>query len=352
MRFWSLVAGALALVSASATASADVKIINDPTRLDWDYYGRGYKLKPIRDPAIPGGGAAVEINVRKGANPYEAGTNIPIGPITKGRDYVLRIWARTVSASTKDKQGRILVRFFRNADPYPGFGDTTLLIGPEWKAYEVSARASMDIKETAGVGLQLADATQIIQVGQAVVAEGATTLAHIGQPPSTGTGDPIPPQIASKGELINDPLNRNWVFYGAPQTNAATTTDVYTRRGVLLSVASAGSNSWDAGTNVPIAKPIKSGDRLIVAMLARAKSAATEDGLGLVQLRIQSNQAPYNGFGAGQIKLTSNWRLYQWQTTSEMDLPANGAEVAIHTGLAKQEVEIGPVYVIRQPASN
>jgi hypothetical protein len=30
-----------------------------------------------------------------------------------------------------------------------------------------------------------------------------------------------------------------------------------------------------------------------------------------------------------------------------MDLPANQGEVAIHAGLAKQEVEIGPVYVIR-----
>ncbi len=347
MRWLTICVGALALGWAAIAPANDVKVINDPTRLDWDYYGAGYKLKPIRDAAIPGAGAAVEIEVRKGANPYDAGTNIPIGPIVAGRDYVVRFWARALTAATGDKQGRLTVRFFRNSDPYPGFGDVTLLIGNEWRAYEVSARSNVDIPQLAAVGLQLAGARQTLQIGQAVVAEGTTTLAAW-KPQPVAANDPIPPQIASKGELLNDPTDRGWVFYGKPQTTAATTTDVYTRKAVLLSVASAGTNSWDAGANVPIKSAIAVGDRLVVAMLARAKTAVTPNGLGLVRLRVQSNQPPYDGFGGSDIRLTSNWRLIQWQVTSEMDLPAGKAEVAIHTGLAKQDVEIGPVYVIRQ----
>ena len=97
--------------SPPAVAQSDPKVINDPTRLDWDYYGSGYALKPIRDPAIPGGGAAVEIAVKKGRNAYDAGTNVPIGAIVEGRDYVVRFWARTLKSSASGGKGRLLVRF-------------------------------------------------------------------------------------------------------------------------------------------------------------------------------------------------------------------------------------------------
>lgn len=337
-------AAALALGSTMPLAAqGEPKVINDPTRLDWDYYGSGYKLKPIRDAAIPGGGAAVEIEVQQGRNPYDAGANVPIGAITEGRDYVVRFWARTLKSSGKSGKGRILVRFFRNRDPYPGFGDTLVEVGPDWRTYEVSGRATVTIADGAAVAMQLAGATQTIQIGQTVVAEGTTTLAN--RRFGTTEPDPLPPQIAAKGMLLNDPLNRQWVTYGKALTTAATVTDVYTRKALAMTVTAAGSNSWDAGVNVPIRDSIAKGDRLIVAVLARSRTVAP----GAILLRLQSNQVPYPGFGQQDVALNANWRLYQWKVTSEMDLPAGQGEVAIHAGLAKQEVEIGPVYVIREP---
>jgi hypothetical protein len=354
MRFWIISAVAIVLLGSAPLSGAlapgagsAFKIVNDPTSLDWEYYGGGYKLKPIRDPSFPGGGAAVEVDVQKGHDPYSAGANIHLNePIVTGRNYVVRFWARTLSAKSDDGKGRILVRFFRNGDPYPGFGDILVEVGREWHSYEVTGRATIDAPASqAAVGMQLASVGQTLQIGQAIVAEGATTLE--GHALTMAAPDPLPPQLAGKGELLNDPTNRNWVPYGALQTSTPTTTDVYTRRAVLLSVSAAGQNSWDAGVNAPIRGAIAKGDNLIVAVLARSRSTATEDGQGWIRLRLQSNQPPYDGFGAQDIKLTSNWRLIQWRVESEMDLPANIGEVAIHAGMAKQEVEIGPVYVVR-----
>ena len=356
MRLWIISAVAMALAAGAPLASApgagpatDVKVVNDPSSLDWEFYGTGYKLKPIRDPSFPGGGAAVEIEVKKGREPYAMGANIHLdAPIVAGRAYVVRFWARALSAKSDDGNGQILVRFFRNSDPYPGFGETLVKVSREWRSYEVTGRATLEVPAAqAAVGLQLAGVGQTLQIGQAVVAEGATTLAGVAL--TIPAPDPLPPQIASKGELLNDPMNRNWVSYGKLLSTTPTTTDVYTRKAVLLSVSAAGQNSADAGVNAPIRGAIAKGDRLIVAILARTRSAATADGQGSIRLRLQSNQPPYEGFGDQDIKLTANWRLIQWRVESEMDLPANIGEVAIHAGLAKQEVEIGPVYILREP---
>lgn len=334
-------------VAGSAVGAQELRIINEPTSLDWEYYGSGYKLKPIRDPNFPGGGAAVQVDVDKGHDPFSVGTNIHLNqPFVTGRNYVVRFWARAISAKSSDAKGRIVVRFMRNSDPFPGFGDTTVAVGPDWQSYEVTGRATLDAAaDQAVVGMQLASVGQVLQIGQAVVAEGATTL--VGRSPTVAAPDPLPPGIAGKGDLLNDPADRNWVVYGKLLTASATTTDVYTRKAVLLSVSNVGENSWDAGVNVAIHGAIAKGDNLVVAVLARSRSAATSDGQGWIRLRLQLNQAPYDGFGAEDLKLAPNWRLYQWHVQSEMDLPANIGEVAIHAAMAKQDVEIGPVYVIR-----
>ena len=351
MRIILAVGCAMALLGANAPTPCVAQqpafqIINDPTSLDWEYYGAGYKLKPIRDASLAGG-AAVEVEVQKGHDPWAAGANIHLNqPIIKGRNYVVRFWARTITAKSDSGEGRILVRFLRNSDPYPGFGDSVVEVGREWKAYEVSGRATIDSSaQQAVVGMQLASVAQTIQIGQAVVAEGASTLE--GRTLKIALPDPIPPQLADKGELLNDPANRNWVSYGKLLTATPTTTDVYTRKAVLMSVAAASENDTDAGMNAPIHEAIAKGDNLIVAVLARSRSAATADGQGWIRLRLQSNQTPYPGFGAQDIKLAPNWRLYQWRVESEMDLLPNTGEVAIHAGMAKQQVELGPVYVIR-----
>jgi hypothetical protein len=150
--------------------------------------------------------------------------------------------------------------------------------------------------------------------------------------------------------MLNDPANRDWGFHGAGQTTKATVTNVYGRVGTLFSVANAGAAPYASGASVTLNEEIKEGDVLLVAVLARTLSAATPDGQGMLSVRIQKNAAPYDGFLDKPVQVGPNWRLYQFRTQAPMDIAKGAGQLALHTGAARQEIEIGPVYVIREEA--
>jgi len=328
-------------------------LINDPSRLDWAFYGAEQKTKGVRDASIPGGGAAVRVEIaRAGAAPHSSGANIPLrGGITAGRDYTIAFYARTVKSDAVGGKGRIGVRFQQNTAPYTGFGDTALDIGSEWALYEVTARANKAIAAPTVVGLQLAAVKQVVEIGQVIVVEGATSIRTVKRVEAPAAADPeLPPQLKDKGTLLNNPTDRNWGFYGAGQTTKATVTSVYGRVGTLISTANVGTAPYNSGANIALNDEIKQGDVLLVAVLARTLSAATTDGQGMLSVRIQKNSAPYSGFLDKQVQVGPNWRLYQFRTQAPLDLAKGTAQLAIHTAAARQEIEIGSVYVIREEA--
>ncbi len=329
-------------------------LINDPSRMDWSFYGAEQKTKNVQDPSIPGGGAAVRVEVpRAGANIYDSGANVPIRRgIAVGRDVTVAFYARTVKSEAPGGKGKIGVRFQQNAAPYAGFGDTVLDVGSEWALYEVTARSDKALPTgQAVVGLQLAGAKQVIEIGQVIVVEGATSIRTVKRVETAAAPDPeLPPQLKDKGKMLNDPANRDWGFHGAGQTTKATVTNVYGRVGTLFSVATAGAAPYASGASITLDEEIKDGDVLLVAVLARTLSAGTADGQGLLSVRIQKNVAPYDGFLDKQIQVGPNWRLYQFRTQASMDIAKGAAQLAIHTGGARQEIEVGPVYVIREEA--
>ncbi len=329
-------------------------LINDPSRMDWAFYGAEQKTKNVQDPSIPGGGAAVRVEVpRAGANIYDSGANVPIRrSIAVGRDVTVAFYARTVKSEAPGGKGKIGVRFQQNAAPYAGFGDTVLDVGSEWALYEVTARSDKALPMgQAVVGLQLAGAKQVIEIGQVIIVEGATSIRTTKRVETAAAPDPeLPPQLKDKGKMLNDPANRDWGFHGAGQTTKATVTNVYGRVGTLFSIAAAGTAPYVSGASITLDEEIKDGDVLLVAVLARTLSAGTTDGQGLLSVRIQKNSAPYDGFLDKQVKVGPTWRLYQFRTQAGMDIAKGAAQLAIHTGAAQQEIEVGPVYVIREEA--
>lgn len=329
-------------------------LINDPSRMDWSFYGAEQKTRNVQDASIPGGGAAVRVEVpRAGANIYDSGANVPIRRgIAVGRDVTVAFYARTVKSEAPGGKGKIGVRFQQNAAPYAGFGDTVLDIGSEWALYEVTARSDKALPTgQAVVGLQLAGAKQVIEIGQVIVVEGATSIRTTRRVETAAAPDPeLPPQLKDKGRMLNDPTNRDWGFYGAGQTTKATVTNVYGRVGTLFSVATAGAAPYASGASVTLNEEIKEGDVLLVAVLARTLSAATPDGQGRLSVRIQKNAAPYDGFLDKPVQVGPNWRLYQFRTQAPMDIAKGAGQLSIQTAAAQQEIEIGPVYVIREEA--
>jgi hypothetical protein len=331
-------------------------LINDPSRLDWDVFGKGQTVKTVKAADIPGGGAAVQFTIpKKGATLFESGANVPLSVAVKpGSDFVVRLYARTLKSDAPDGKGRIGLRIQENAAPYPGFGDQVLIVGSQWEAYEVTMHSDKAIRKGfAIVGYQLSGAKQIIEIGQTIVVEGVTSIAKktvVAAPAAPATADGLPIQLAGKGRLINRPADRNWQLFGANVTQKAQTANIVGGAATQYVISKAATNAYDIGIVVPITEAIKEGDVLTVAVLARAVASEAADGAGKLGLRVQKNAAPYPGFGDTMVSPGASWRLIQLRTQAKLDIEKGAGAVSLHLGAAKQTVEIGQVYVLVAPA--
>jgi hypothetical protein len=327
-------------------------LINDPTSLDWDVFGTGHTSKPIKDEGIPGGKAALQITVPKaGTTLYEVGVNAPITAVIKsGTDVVVAFYARTVSASTSDGNGLIGVRFQQNSAPFPGFGDTTFVIEKEWKLYQMTAKATVDIpKGQAVVGFQLSGAKQVIEIGQTIVAAGTTSLTTKSGKPEQSATTELLPQLQGKGQLISNPANREWPVYGPGATNKVVPSPNIPGTGgtaLLVRTAAATATAHEIGAIVPITEAIAEGDVLLIAVLARTAPGGTVDGISKLGIRVQANKVPYPGFGDNVLTLGPTWRLLQIRTQAKMPIAAGEGVLSLHFGAAAQGIEVGQVYVI------
>lgn len=327
-------------------------LINDPSRLDWDVFGAGQTSRPVKGEDIPGGKAALQISVPKaGATLYEVGTNAPItAGIKSGTDIAVVFYARTVSAETPDGKARIGVRFQQNAAPYPGFGDTTLVIEKEWKLYQMTAKSNISIpKGQAVVAFQLSGAKQVIEIGQTIVASGTTSLTtKSGKTEQSATTDLLP-QLQGKGKLISDPANKDWRVYGPGETHSTVPSPNIPGTGgtaLLVKTAAAAANAYEIGAIVPISDAIAEGDIILIGVLARTAPGGPADGASKLGIRVQANEAPYPGFGDNVLMLGPTWRLLQIKTQAKMAIAPGKGVLALHFGAAAQAIEVGQIYVI------
>jgi hypothetical protein len=327
-------------------------LINDPTRLDWQIFGAGQTNKPVRGEDIPGGKAATQITIAKaGSTLFEVGANAPITTgIKSGTDVVVAFYARTVSAETADGRGRIGLRFQQNAAPYPGFGDTTLIIEKDWKLYEVAAKANVSIpKGQAVVGFQLAGAKQVIEIGQTIVVSGATSLTTKSAKAVQSATTDLLPQLQGKGRLISNPANKEWPVYGTGGNHSVVPSPNIPGTGgtaLLVKTMAAAAQPFDVGASIAITEAIKEDDILLVGVLARTAPGGTADGTSKLGIRVQLNEAPYTGFGDNVLTLGPTWKLLQLKTQASTDIPAGKGAVALHFGTAAQAIEVGQIFVL------
>lgn len=328
-------------------------LINDPTRLDWDAYGENYTTEGVQDASIPGGGAARRFTISsKGAEPYAVATNVPLlADIKRGDVVTVGFYARSLSADSPDGLGILGVRFQQNAAPYAGFGDTVAKIGREWKWHEVTARADRPIRRSeAIVAFQLAGAKQTLEIGQTIVVKGSPTIAAPATMTAAVAEPELPPQLQGAGLLINQPTDRQWSHFGTGGTwTARAEPTIWLGQATRFASPAVGANPWDLGTAIAIDQPIAEGDKLLIAIAARTQSAATADGKAVVGLRIQDRNPPYDGFAENRFTVGPNWQLIRIRTTATRGFAAGTAQLALHFAGARQEVDIGPVYIFKTP---
>lgn len=327
-------------------------LINDPSKLDWPIFGPGVVSKAIKDPAIPGGGGAIQITTpKKSANIFDIGANAPVlSAIKPGQKIVVAFYARAINADTADGKAKVGLRIQQNAAPYPGFGDTVIDIGFDWQLYEVTAISNIAIdKGLAVVNFQLSGAKQTLQIGQTIIVEGVDSIKYAdGKSASSSGATLLMPKLEGKGTLINTPENlQSWAFFGSDMTHkpvAAKSMPGGSATAVIVSKA--GQNAYDAGASISFPEAVSEGDVLTVAFVARTISAETDTGAGKIALRIQRNVAPYSGFGDNSLSIGPNWKVYQLRTQARIDIPKGEGAVALQFAGAKQSMEIGPVYVL------
>lgn len=336
-----------AQVLAQIDASLPGTLINDPTSQEWRTQGARLKVSSVVDPAIPGGGAAVQYEVRRaGANPWDLQAYIPLtGDIAVGDQVTFGFWARATSSQAADGLGQIRARVQRDQDPWPGFGDTPFAVGPDWRWYEATTTANIAIAQRqAFVVLQLAGAAQVLEVGQAFVVKGADRINGNGARPPVE----LPAQLAGRGSLISTPWQDEWTMQGPAGSYAGRAEPtIFLGHATQFTSPAASAQAWDIQASVPLTQALAEGDQIEIAVAARTVSAATEDGKARVGLRLQAATPPFDGFGDATFSVGPNWQLIRMRTTVSHALAQGNGVVALHFAGAQQVVDIGPVYVIR-----
>jgi len=332
------------------------ELVNDPSRIDWQSYGADLNASSVVDAAIPGGGAARRFEIKRAAEfIYTAGTNIPLTQTVRRGDIVtVGFYARTIEADTDDGKGVLRVRFQRNVEPYPGFGEETVSIGNDWEWYEVSAPVEQTLRARDGIiAVQFGRTRQIIEIGQAIVVTGAQSIA--GEGPVTVAAASyempeleMPESLEGTGTLINNPDQGLWKF-GGSVGNYATREEreIWMMRATRFAVAEEGSNLTDLAATVPINHTIEEGDRLLIAIAARTVSSSTQDGRAVAATRIQGTSPPFESFAANRFRVGPAWQMIRIETRAPRGYGAGGAELEIYFGGTVQEVDLGPVYVFK-----
>jgi len=330
------------------------QLVNDPTRADWPLHGAGATSRPRKAADAPGGGA-LEITIPvKGPTPYASGLSIPLtGAVQRGQDIVISFYARTVSADTADGNGIVGVRFQEGIAPYGGFGDRQVTIGHEWKLYEVAARADRDLSAShAEVALQLSGAGQTLQISQAIVQTGATSLVRRQEMSTCKTPTPaMMPQLAGEGQLLTDIDALNWNITGPVEKERFAACGIAGDSAMRFTVAAPGQTAYDVTATVPLSGAIHEGEPLLIAFIARTVKASTPAGTGRLGIRVQVNSPPYAGFADHVFDIGPSWKLIQLRTTAKADIPEGQGAVALQMSEVAQTLEIGRVYVLRTPAS-
>ncbi|MCX7283544.1 MAG: hypothetical protein NTX28_05770 [Novosphingobium sp.] len=150
-------------------------LVSDATAFDkWAVYGPGLTSRTGPASGVPGGRALLLANPQKSAQAHDAGVLVPINAaIAEGDIMIVGVLARATASEATDGVARIGLRVQQNVDPYDGFADNTLPIGPTWKLIQLKTQAQIDIAQGQGVvALHLGAAQQSVEIAGVYVLNG------------------------------------------------------------------------------------------------------------------------------------------------------------------------------------
>jgi hypothetical protein len=118
-------------------------------------------------------------------------------------------------------------------------------------------------------------------------------------------------------------------------------------KALRIEVPGKSEQAWTVGVASPITKPVKAGDRLILAFWARlAKGENGAISAALPYNAVQLASAPYTPLFNGGVTIGPEWKLHEIKGKADKDYAADSLNVAIHLATGKQTVDLGPIIVL------
>jgi hypothetical protein len=157
-------------------------------------------------------------------------------------------------------------------------------------------------------------------------------------------------QDAKSGEdalaekVINNTNPASFQTYGlTPAPRVVSDKQVQGGKALRLPLTGAG-NPWSVGVNVPLIKPVKAGDKIVIAFYARLSKAEAPSAKVAAQLQLSA--APYTAIFSKSFDATAEWQFLQAGGKADKDYPAGAIGAAFHVNTGKHVLDLGPVAVL------
>jgi hypothetical protein len=174
----------------------------------------------------------------------------------------------------------------------------------------------------------------------------ALALALLAAPPMLATPAAAQDDDAAAQQMINDPNPASFQVWGLKNPVKSVKDDsVQGGRSVHVPVTG-GGNPWDISVNVPIIKPVKAGDKLLMMFYAKLEKPA--DGQASAKIagaQLQLNSAPYSVVIGKPVDITPEWQLFQVEGVADKDYAKGTLNATFHLNTGKHTAAIGLVAV-------
>lgn len=118
-------------------------------------------------------------------------------------------------------------------------------------------------------------------------------------------------------------------------------------KALRVAVTDLPSDAWKISLAVPINKPVKAGDKLVLAFWARLEQGQDGSKTGaLDHVGIQVNSPPWTPIMVGTARLGPEWEMHSVEGVADKDYAAGGLGVSMHLGHLRQVIDFGPVFVL------
>ncbi|MEN2787268.1 hypothetical protein ACFOKI_05065 [Sphingomonas qilianensis] len=162
--------------------------------------------------------------------------------------------------------------------------------------------------------------------------------------------EPAPPApavaVSMADRLVNDPRAEALRPYGQP-IPPTVRSDKTVQFGKALRVQISGPTAevGRIGAITPTLKPVKEGDRIVIAFWARAQR--TDSGAPGKVCRVQLEATPVvRAVFDAAFDITPEWKMYKLGGTADRAYAPGALNAAFHLACAKQVIDIGPVFIL------